>query len=186
MNKKYIQEKGIKKEKQSHFTNIEMVKDLLNKYPLPIKDSILDAGSGINKVWYDNIKNKDKDWVEIELGKDFFDYNKKVDWIIGNPPYHKFVDFLFKSLEIAKKGICFLISSDKIIHFTTKRLNFMKEKGFFINKIVVVNDCRWFGRYYYLIITKEDNGLFDFIDKNYSKEVKQEAMQSEARHSSQA
>ena len=38
--------------------------------------------------------NDDVDWCEISEGKDFFDYNGKVDWIITNPPYSIFDDFL--------------------------------------------------------------------------------------------
>ena len=30
---------------------------------------------------------KPKEWCEITEGKDFFDFNEKVDWIITNPPY---------------------------------------------------------------------------------------------------
>lgn len=27
------------------------------------------------------------EWCEIEEGRDFFNWNKKVDWVISNPPY---------------------------------------------------------------------------------------------------
>lgn len=42
-----------------------------------------------------------REYCEIREGKDFFLYNKKVDWIIGNPPYSIFEDFLVKSFEIS-------------------------------------------------------------------------------------
>lgn len=42
-----------------------------------------------------------KDWCEITEGKDFYQYDKKVDWIISNPPYSNFDDFLEHSFEIA-------------------------------------------------------------------------------------
>ena len=46
----------------------------------------------------------DKDWCEIREGKDFFDYNKRVDWIITNPPFSIFDNFLIKAFEVAVKS----------------------------------------------------------------------------------
>ena len=45
--------------------------------------------------FYDQFEG-DKDWCEIKKGKDFLDYNKKVDWIITNPPFSIFDKFLLK------------------------------------------------------------------------------------------
>jgi len=55
----------------------------------------------------------DSDYCEINEGKDFFDYNDKVDWIIGNPPYSIFESFLRKSFEIAD-NVSFLVPTNKI------------------------------------------------------------------------
>jgi hypothetical protein len=49
----------------------------------------------------------DKDWCEITRGKDFFDYTNKVDWIITNPPFSIFDDFLLKSFDIADNIVFF-------------------------------------------------------------------------------
>lgn len=53
------------------------------------------------------------DYCEIKEGKDFFDYKGKVDWVIGNPPYSIFKDFLEKSFEIAD-NVSFLVPTNKI------------------------------------------------------------------------
>lgn len=53
------------------------------------------------------------EYCEIREGKDFFTYNKKVDWIIGNPPYSIFEDFLKKSFEIAD-NVSYLVPTNKI------------------------------------------------------------------------
>ena len=53
------------------------------------------------------------DWCEIQKGRDFFNYTKKVDWIIGNPPYSIFEDFLKKSFEIAD-NVSYLVPTNKI------------------------------------------------------------------------
>jgi len=49
----------------------------------------------------------DKDWCEITKDKDFFDYTNKVDWIITNPPFSIFDDFLIKSFDIADNVVFF-------------------------------------------------------------------------------
>lgn len=42
-----------------------------------------------------------KDWCEITEGKDFFNYNIHVDWIITNPPYSIYNKFLTHCFDIA-------------------------------------------------------------------------------------
>ena len=42
------------------------------------------------------------EWCEIVDGKNFFDYNKKVDWLVTNPPYSDFNRFLEHSFELAE------------------------------------------------------------------------------------
>jgi hypothetical protein len=52
------------------------------------------------------------DWCEIEKGRDFFACQEHYDWIIGNPPYAQFREFLFHSFELAK-DIVFVLPVDK-------------------------------------------------------------------------
>jgi len=54
-----------------------------------------------------NLFPEKKDWCEIKENKDFFDYKKKVDWIITNPPFSIFDEFLLKSFEIAENIVFF-------------------------------------------------------------------------------
>ena len=53
------------------------------------------------------------DWCELREGKDFFDYNTKVDYIIGNPPYSIFEDWLRHSFEIAK-DVVYILPTNKV------------------------------------------------------------------------
>lgn len=57
---------------------------------------------------------KNSEWCEITEGKDFFDYNKKVDWIVTNPPYSVFDHFLDHSFELAD-NIVLLIPVAKVL-----------------------------------------------------------------------
>ncbi len=52
------------------------------------------------------------DYCEIQEGIDFFEYEKKVDWIISNPPYSIFTDWLRHSFKVAE-NIVYLIPINK-------------------------------------------------------------------------
>lgn len=78
---------------------------------------------------------KNTEWCEINKGKDFFEYNKKINWIISNPPWSKFKDFLIHSMQLAD-NIVFLIT---INHLWTKaRLRAMKTANFGIKEIAMI------------------------------------------------
>jgi hypothetical protein len=154
-----------------HYTNEQMVKDLLRITPLTDGDIVLDAGSGRNKVWFNNLDGRGiykKLECEIEDGVDFLtDWNKNVDWVIGNPPFHLGWMFLDKASAVAKKGVAFLGNLNFLNSCLPSRLEILKERGFYLNKIHVVQDKRWFGRYYFLIFTKEVNSFISWNKKSY-------------------
>lgn len=148
-----------------HYTNEQMVKDLIAITPLG--GSVLDAGSGKNKVWYKNIPAElEKYECEIQDGVDFLQWNKKVDWIIGNPPFNIGWKFIEKMTEIAQTGIAVLGNINNFNQFTSVRLQRMKERGFELQHIHIVADKRWFGRYYYLIFEKK-KGFVSWERKTY-------------------
>ena len=45
---------------------------------------------------------KDTMWCEIADGRNFYDFNDKVDWIVTNPPYSDFNRFLAHCFELAE------------------------------------------------------------------------------------
>ncbi len=67
------------------------------------------------------------EWCEIEDGKDFLKYNKKVDWIITNPPYSIFDKFLKHSFELAD-NIVFLCPLSKMLK-AYKNIEMIKNFG---------------------------------------------------------
>lgn len=74
-------------------------------------------------------------WCEIEQGVDFFQFDKKVDWIVTNPPWSKIRSFLKHSYALTD-NIVFLIT---INHLMTKaRLREMREAGFGIKEFYLV------------------------------------------------
>ncbi len=61
----------------------------------------------------------DAEWCEIEEGRDFFNYNKKVDWIITNPPYSIYDKFLDHCFHISA-NVVFLVPLNKVMNNYTR------------------------------------------------------------------
>lgn len=163
--------------KMDHTTSEEMVKDLLSYLNILESDVVMDAGSGKNKVWYNNVKSNNKLEMEIDDGKDYLQFNGEVDWTIGNPPYHISWDFHYKALQTSRKGIAWLVNLNNLNSLlSSKRLNIAKSYGFYLTKMIVVEDRRWFGRYFFLVFTKNGNPIIEWIDKNMV--TKNESIQS--------
>lgn len=78
------------------------------------KDSLYDPFKGKGSFFNNFPKQNLSWWSEIKEGKDFFDCDGKVDWIISNPPYSKFTEVMKKSYEVAD-NICYLIPLNKIV-----------------------------------------------------------------------
>ena len=154
-----VRQQGMKKEYTSKDeTPIETVIECLAQIVFDKKnDLVIDAGSGKNEIWYKNIPTDMKIAIEIDNGCDFLTYNEKTDWVVGNPPFHEWLLFLFHSVEISNKGIGFLINHTRLNQLTPHRLNKLKEKGFYLNHIHIIEVKKWFGRYYFLIFTKDQS-----------------------------
>ncbi len=71
------------------------------------KGTILEPCRG-TRAFYDLMDKDNRDWCEISEGKDFLSYNKQVDWIITNPPYSIFDEFLFHSFKLASNIVLFV------------------------------------------------------------------------------
>jgi hypothetical protein len=100
-------------------TPLEVSRDILEHYHStywivgPVYDPFRGDGSFYNQfesVFLDTVECY---WSEITDGRDFFDFEDKMDWIISNPPYSKFTKVLEHSLEIAD-NIVYLIPVNKL------------------------------------------------------------------------
>lgn len=145
------------KDIEFHYTNEQMVKDLIKTLPIKALDRVLDAGSGKNKVWYNNFPIYCTRFEsELEDGQDFLLWEKEMDWVIGNPPYHIGFQFTEKAAQIAKKGIAWLVSNQEFNSLMTpRRLQIISDNGFQVTSMKVVADKRWFGRYYFIVYEKK-------------------------------
>lgn len=96
------------------YTPRYLAKLIIEQLPIQENDILLDPFRG-NGAFYDQFpKTQEKDWCEIEDGRDFFDYNNHVDWIISNPPYSKYTEVMRHSYELAN-DIVYLIPLNKIV-----------------------------------------------------------------------
>lgn len=55
------------------------------------------------------------DWCEIEKGRDFFAIHKYYDWIIGNPPYRTYHEWLIHSFEISE-NVVYLLPTTQVFN----------------------------------------------------------------------
>jgi hypothetical protein len=76
------------------------------------------------------------DWCEINEGKDFFEYNQKVDWIISNPPYSLIRKFVLHSFKISD-NIVYLIPVWKAFNAIGLQIEAKKYGG--------IAEIRWYG-----------------------------------------
>ena len=98
------------------YTPLPIAKKIIDLFPLYGK--VLDPFKGKGAFYEQYPNHLDKDWCEIDDGRDFFDYNEKVDWIISNPPYSILDEVLAHSFEIAC-NVVYLVPLSKV--FTSLR-----------------------------------------------------------------
>lgn len=129
----FVKPNKTKKQNQTDkiMTNENIAKKII-KYFKPT-GLILEPCKGSGN-FYSNFKEK-KDWCEIDKGRDFLKYNKRVDWIITNPPYSIYDEFLLKSFEIAN-NIVFLVPLAKA--FKSRKIDNAIEKYGGLKEIVLL------------------------------------------------
>tara|TARA_R110000764_G_scaffold82616_1_gene163022 strand:- start:52 stop:645 length:594 start_codon:yes stop_codon:yes gene_type:complete len=121
---------------------------------------VLEPARGLGAI-FDKLKEP-KDYCEIDQDKDFFDYNKKTEWIITNPPYSLIDKFLKHTYTLCEK-FCFIIGCYSL---TPKRMETMNSNGFYITKILLTQIPSWFQRSYIIVCQKLNNEPNNIIFKS--------------------
>ena len=107
-------------------------------------DKVLDPSKG-KGIFYNNLPNNcEKFYCEIDENNDFFDFNDKVDLIIGNPPYSLWTKWLEHTIEITDK-FCYIFGC---FNFTDKRLRDILNNGFGLTKFHILKIDWWFSPSY--------------------------------------
>lgn len=93
------------------YTPVNVCKQIINH--LRPKGVVLDPCKGDGAFFNNLSADTTNKYCEIREGSDFFQFNDKVDWVIGNPPYSIFLEFLQHSFKIAD-NVSFLVPTNKV------------------------------------------------------------------------
>lgn len=77
---------------------------------------------------------KNADWCEITENKDFYEYNKQVDYVFTNPPWSDIKNFLTKALSVSKSDVYFLCTINHL--WTKSRQKLIRDAGFYVKEIL--------------------------------------------------
>jgi hypothetical protein len=141
--------------------------------------------SGENSL-YNQISNENKEWCEVEKGRDIFDYdfeNSKVTCIYTNPPYvcsipnkkgifkernavFFFLEYFMTKLTKLEK-IGFIMNMKCFNSLTPKRLKKLNDLGFTISSITMFNCNFWYGIQLFVLFDKNPNTCFKYIEKTF-------------------
>lgn len=121
--------------KDLHMTPPCIAKALIAK--LPLSGKVLEPAMGEGAFYNSFPEHLEKDWCEIEKGRDFFNYHENVDWVVTNPPFSQFVEFLRHSVAIAD-NIAFYCTINHAIALRMRN-RLMRQVGFGIVSITTTD-----------------------------------------------
>jgi|TARA_R110001599_G_scaffold93089_1_gene243181 hypothetical protein len=142
------------------YTPPKVVDIMLNFCGYNSGESVLEPARGLGAIY--NKLEEPKQYCEIEEGIDFFNYNKKVEWIITNPPY-SILDKWFKHTYTICNKFCYIIG---MYSLTPKRIEVMNKNGFYITKMLLTKIPSWFQRTYIIVCEKLDKEPENIIFKS--------------------
>lgn len=143
------------------FTPENVVKDLISKIPAENGDSWCD-NCYWQGVFYNNFPTENKDFYEIDMGKDFLLCDKKYDWVVTNIPFSRPKEFIFKMAETCNKGFGILCLANSM---TATRLKKLEDMGLFIDSMTTIYIKEWgFGyRTDFYVFTRNKNDKLNTI-----------------------
>ena len=143
-------------------TPLSIVKVMIDLCDLKDGDTVLDPSAGHNKIFYNNFPDfVKKDYCEITEGKDFFEYNEKVDCIIGNPPYSLWSKWLVHTMKITDK-FCYIFGA---LNIGLNRLDKIFKEGFGITKIIACQVNWWFANSLIIVFERNKPSIMGIIPK---------------------
>jgi len=162
-----------------HQTPKELAKDLIKYVELTSGDIVLEPFKG-EGAFYDIFPDTvQKEWCEIEEGRDFKSHTENVDWVISNPPFklennghgkNGFFQILEHFSAKVNKGIAFLGNDYCLSSLTPARMKRINDNGLYLNKVVVCCVKQWRGRYFFMVFEKVNKNVFHYLPNSYSKE----------------
>jgi|9_EtaG_2_1085328.scaffolds.fasta_scaffold42373_3 hypothetical protein len=152
-----------------NYTPDESCKMMIDYLNLDPNKSYCEAFSGNHNIF--KLLPENKEYFEIQEGKDFFECDKNYDIIVTNPPYRDYttdrknmvIDCFEKCFEVATEKCIFLINNKMFNSLTPVRLQKWNDGGWSITDICVMNIPKWYGRYYIITFEKNKDPLLKWI-----------------------
>jgi hypothetical protein len=110
-------------------------------------------------AYYNSFPTENKDYCEIAMGKDFFDYSGQCDIICSNPPYSMIDKVLAKSVELQPRVISYLIGQNNL---TTRRIEFMNSSGYYLKKLHLLKIYEWYGMSSVVVFERDCSNCISF------------------------
>jgi type I restriction-modification system DNA methylase subunit len=159
-----------------HQTPVELAKALIKLVPLKEGDKVIEPFKGDGSFFNSFPSFCEKEWAEITQGRDYTTLTEEYDWVITNPPFwqdtgSKRINSFWFLLDYyscrAKKGIAFLANDKCFSTLTPKRMETLRLRGWAFTKIVVCSIKKWRGRYFFLIIQKNEKTCMLHLTDNF-------------------
>jgi hypothetical protein len=142
------------------YTPISLSKKLIENIPIHESESCFDPFYGTGS-FFNNFNSNDKnDYCEINLGRDFFKYQIRHDWVISNPPFSQLTRVFEHTLMISKVGFAYILPAYSL---SCNRIKMASDNGFYLNKLVhFENPKEWMLGFQmvFAIFTKQKNDSF--------------------------
>ncbi len=146
------------------YTPESVAKELIKKIPADVSDSWLDCCKG-KGAFYNNFPTPNKNFFEIDEGKDFLTSFDRFDWIVSNIPFSQPKEFIFKMAENCRKGFGVLCLANSM---TATRLKKLQDWKYNVDSITTIYIKEWGFGYrtdFYVFIKGQKNNKFDVIIK---------------------
>ena len=155
-------------EQNFNYTPDETCEKIINYLNLDPEKSYCEPFSGNHNIF--KLLPNNKEYYEIQEGKDFFKCTKNYDIIITNPPYKDYetntknisIECYEKCFEVALEKCIFLINSQSFNSLTPLRLDKWKNLGWVITDIRIYNIKKWYGRYYLITFEKNKQSILSW------------------------
>ena len=159
-----------------HQTPIELAQVLINSLDIQPSDILYEPFKGEGAVYNNFPTSNVKNWSELTQGRDYKDYTGTYDWVITNPPFrletnntrvNAFWFLLDYFSQRARKGIAFLGNDKVFSSLTPKRMETLKQRGWYLTTLTLCNVKKWRGRYYFFVLEKKESHLFKYLLDSY-------------------
>lgn len=149
----------------------ELALALIEYVPIEFRDVCWEPFSG-EGAFYNAMRKKTQavNWTEIENGRDYKDAQGNFDWIVTNPPFNGTGSFSKILMELAprcEKGMAILGNQYCFTSLTPKRLKLLEDKGLYLTKVVICNIKKWYGKYYFMVFTRTEPRVIDYLLGSY-------------------